>query len=186
MKVGVLPVGSVLPEVLGRIQEAVAEVFPTTDCAVVDECLALPPNAFNMNRRQYHSEGILREIQRYAAAYKGLDRVLGVVDVDMFVEGLNFAFGEATCPGKAALISLWRLRPEFYGAAADGEVFLERTVKEAVHELAHTLGLGHCRNAACVMFFSNSIADTDRKQRLFCGRCSQLVASAVSHLEGIC
>jgi archaemetzincin len=37
--------------------------------------------------------------------------------------------------GRAALISLFRLKPEFYGEPANEELFLERAVKEAVHEL---------------------------------------------------
>jgi len=32
-------------------------------------------------------------------------------------------------------------------------------------------GLGHCRNPGCVMFFSNSILDTDRKSSFFCESC---------------
>jgi archaemetzincin len=44
-------------------------------------------------------------------------------------------------------------------------------VKEAVHELGHTLRLAHCSNAGCVMYFSNSLDDTDRKGDTYCERC---------------
>ena len=48
-------------------------------------------------------------------------------------------------------------------------------LKEAVHELGHTLGLAHCPNAKCVMHFSNSLADTDRKGSVLCPVCQRRV-----------
>jgi archaemetzincin len=87
---------------------------------------------------------------------------------DLYVEGLNFVFGLADSPGKAAVISLHRLH-----ADADGALFRARAVKEAMHELGHTRGLRHCADSRCVMAFSKSLADTDRKGKEFCSRCAQ-------------
>ena len=86
-----------------------------------------------------------------------------MTEVDLYAASLNFVFGEAQCPGKFALISLLRLKPEFYGERADNSLFLERAMKEAVHEVGHMLRLKHDRNPSFVMFFSNSIKDTDQK-----------------------
>jgi len=146
-------------------------ILPKTTCTVISETLPIPEQSFNRARQQYRSDSILRKVSSYAEKEKVLDRVLGIIDVDIFVLELNFVFGEAECPGKAALISLWRLRPEYYGKAPNVELFVERSTKEAVHELGHTLGLKHCSNPFCVMYFSNSIFETDRKQSLFCNKC---------------
>jgi len=171
MKIGILPIRHVDEAVLLRIREGMMRVFPDTTCVVVDEKLPLRETVFDKNRKQYRSNAILSEIQSYAAKKADLNRVLGVVDADIFVPELNFVFGEAACPGKAALISLWRLKPEFYGDAPNMELFSARALKEAVHELGHTLGLRHCSRSLCVMYFSNSISDTDIKQSLFCEQC---------------
>jgi len=171
MKIGILCVGQVEPYVINRVQENLKMTFPKTTCTVISEMMPIPSEAFSDTRQQYRSDIILSRVHSYADKDKASDHVLGIVDVDIFVSQLNFVFGEAECPGKAALVSLWRLRPEFYGEASNMELFLERITKEAVHELGHSLGLGHCSNPFCVMYFSNSIFETDRKQSLFCTKC---------------
>jgi archaemetzincin len=72
---------------------------------------------------------------------------------------------------KRAVIALPRLREEFYGKSADEALFTARAEKEAIHELGHTYGLGHCEDRSCVMSFSNTLADTDYKRSQFCAQC---------------
>ncbi len=182
MKIGILPIGQVNTDILLKLQEKLVQIFPDVKCAVVDARLPVPENAFDKRRKQYRSDVILGKIQVYADRRKGLRSVLGVVDADVFVSELNFVFGEAACPGKAALISLWRLKPEFYGDAGNAELLAARALKEAVHELGHTLGLKHCRHSSCVMHFSNSIFDTDRKQSLFCDECYLQATLSINNL----
>lgn len=140
-------------------------------CTVLPE-ISIPADAYNRLRAQYRVERLL-EATRQAVA----GRVLGVVDLDIYAEGLNFVFGMADSPGRAAVITVTRLR-----ASADEARFQARMLKEAVHELGHTLGLTHCRHAKCVMYFSNTLADTDHKSAEFCAECrARLVALQVDH-----
>lgn len=170
MNIGILRIGQTDLHIISGIQENLNMIFPAT-CTLITENLQTPEEALNKTRGQYHSDIILNIIRNYAEKEKTLDRILGIIDVDIFVSALNFVFGEAECLGKAALISLWRLKPEFYGKASNMDLLVERGTKEAVHELGHTLGLKHCSNPFCVMYFSNSIFETDRKQSLFCNKC---------------
>jgi archaemetzincin len=43
------------------------------------------------------------------------ERVLRLVDLDLYVPDLNFVFGLADPPGRRAVIALPRLRQSFYG-----------------------------------------------------------------------
>lgn len=160
-------------KILHTIKDGLCSILPETECMIVEEAVPLPQKAYDATRRQYHSTTILTVLGDYVKKSR-FGRVLGVADVDLYVPHLNFVFGEAQCPGGAAVISLHRLRPEFYRKPHSEEVFLERSIKEAVHEVGHTLGLGHCGNPRCVMFFSNSIFDTDRKGSALCERCRPL------------
>ncbi len=181
MKVGILPIGKIEPEVLVALEQGIGKIFPDTDCSVMEDSFSLPKQAFDKKRNQYDSNAILNELRDFAEAGR-FHRVLGLVDVDVFSSGLNYVFGEAYVSGRAALISLWRLKPEFYHEIAAPAVFKLRTLKEGLHELGHTLGLVHCPRSFCVMHFSNSIFDTDKKQSLLCDQCYLQASLAISNL----
>ena len=166
----VLPVGEVDQEVLQPICDSLSRLLPGVVETTILDRMEIPAEAFSSRRRQYSSTLILKRMSGSHEKAQG-GRLLGVAEVDLFVPWLNFVFGEAECPGRAGLISLFRLRPEFYGFPADKRLLIDRATKEAVHEFGHTLGLTHCKNSSCVMFFSNNIADTDHKDREFCASC---------------
>jgi len=183
MKVGILQVGQVAPEVLAALAEGLPKVFPDTTATVITDVLPLSQGAFDKKRSQYNSSLLLNEVRVYAAKrQQDFHRVLGVVDADMFAFGLNYVFGEAYALGAAALVSLWRLKPEFCRDQPNKSLYLLRAQKEAVHELGHTLGVKHCPRSLCVMHFSNSIFDTDKKQNLLCDDCYMQAAIAISNL----
>jgi len=130
--------------------------------------IRLPELSYSAGRHQYDAEIIVENIT--GTMPFDAQKLLGVTDVDIFVSGLNFVFGLAA--GNAAVISLARLRPEFYGEKKNEHVFRERALKEAIHELGHTFGLRHCSDITCVMHFSNRLEDTDIKGTGFCEKCS--------------
>ena len=183
MKLAVLGIGQIAPELLAAVQQRLVRVLPDCICSVMGDVLAVPEHAYDRKRNQYNSTVILVDVDSYARGRNGFDRVLGVVDVDVYALGLNYVFGEAYAPGRAGLISLWRLRPEFYHEEANLGLFAIRIVKEAAHEVGHTLGLPHCTHSYCVMHFSNSIFEVDKKQSFFCDQCYLNASTAIVNME---
>ncbi len=166
-----IPIGEIEPDIMEYLSSALEEKFKV-ECSL-GKPLEEPDYAYNRRRKQYLSSPILDELRKKKppkASY-----VLGVIDKDLFVPPLNFIFGEADMIDKVAIISLTRLRQEFYGNPEDEALFKLRALKEAVHELGHTFGLRHCPNPTCVMHFSNSLADTDIKADDFCPDCRSKV-----------
>lgn len=170
------PISKIDPFILDYLEGRIRDIFKTV--IIVGSPLPLPHYAYNDSRGQYHSTKILDEMRKGKASE---NRLLGIIDADLFVLGLNFVFGEAEMVSGVAIIGLTRLRPEFYGGEEDDGIFLQRVLKEAVHELGHTYGLGHCKDARCVMRFSNSISDTDRKDWQFCKKCSVVLKAKMLH-----
>jgi archaemetzincin len=124
-------------------------------------------------RNQHYSTAILQAMQPIAEPGA---RLLAVTSVDLYVPVLTFVFGEAQLSGSCAVVSLHRLREEFYGLPAREELMRERLVKEAVHELGHTFGLRHCDDWRCVMTSSHGVERLDVKGAAFCFLCGRVVA----------
>jgi archaemetzincin len=157
-------IGGVAPEILTHLREVIESTFGCR-CAA-GASLPMPAFAYVPQRNQYSARNILGKLRR-----EGDGRVLGVVDLDLFVPEMNFVFGLADPAGGRAVVALPRLRDSFYGKRENQASFLGRTAKEAIHELGHTYGLEHCMKHSCVMAFSNSLQDTDQKSERFCTRC---------------
>jgi archaemetzincin len=89
---------------------------------------------------------------------------------------LTFVFGEAQLDGNCAVVSMARLKEEFYGLPPREDLLHDRLVKEAAHELGHTFGLRHCGDWRCVMASSHAVERLDIKGAEFCKSCWKAVS----------
>ncbi len=127
---------------------------------------------FDPSRSQYHSSGVLKQMLDDLAAHGDpSDKLIGIVDVDLFIPVLTFVYGEAQLKGRCAVVSTFRLRNELYGLPADERLFRNRIEKECVHEVGHTYGLVHCREIDCVMRSSTYVEEIDLKTAMLCAAC---------------
>lgn len=146
------------------------KIFLPLDFAFLDINLDLQL-FYSKERHQFHSTLILSKILNFFP--EDAEKIVGITDVDIYIPILTFLFGEAQLGGSGALVSTYRLRNEFYGLRKNNQLLYQRTSKEILHELGHTLGLIHCRNYQCVMHPSTYVEDIDLKQARFCGECHE-------------
>jgi archaemetzincin len=126
--------------------------------------------AYDAGRKQYGSIAVLEMLVRLCPDDAG--KLLAVTERDLYVPVLTFVFGQAQLGGRAAVVSLARLRQEFYGLAPNRELFVERAAKEALHETGHLFGLVHCADRSCAMSLATNIRQIDGKQAAFCAPCT--------------
>jgi archaemetzincin len=165
IKIKIVPIGEVPKKFLEDVREELKVPFHMLgDIAVVEK---LPKSAFNGVRKQYRSDLLLDFLEKN---YQG--RIIGITKEDTYTEGLNFVFGQAKVRGRVAVVSIARLDPTFFHSPADEGLLERRAIKEVIHEVGHMLGLTHCNKKGCVMNFSNTIADVDRKTKDLCEMCN--------------
>lgn len=132
--------------------------------------LPLPRKTFNSQRNQYNALDILKFMQSRNLSSSA--KILGVANVDLFIPIFTYVFGEAQLEQSCALVSLWRLSRNRDGSSAPLPLFLERAAKLAVHELAHTFNLPHCKEEDCIMKFLPDLQAVDEQDLILCRYCS--------------
>ncbi|GIQ82108.1 peptidase M54, archaemetzincin, partial [Kipferlia bialata] len=126
---------------------------------------------------QFYAPEILRKVKsilsgrQYSAA-----AVMTTHDI-YHREDWNFVFGLAQ--GGVSIFSFYRFLPSFTGAPEvkhPRDVTLWRSVRTAVHELGHCLGLRHCIYYKCIMNGSNHIDESDSRPLSLCPVCLRKVS----------
>lgn len=144
------------------VDEALAREFPMAIRQAAR--FSIPAPAFDPLRRQYDACRLLEQVSQLRQA--GCTRHVFVVDVDLYAPERDFVFGAADRTTRCAVVSMARLA----GVGLD-----DRLAKEIVHETGHLFGCAHCDDPRCVMYYSRTIADTDRKAASFCAQCRRII-----------
>jgi archaemetzincin len=126
--------------------------------------------AFDADRNQYASVPILEMLLRRCP--EDGDKLLAVTGRDLFIPMLTFVFGHAQLGGSVGIVSLARLRQEFYGLPSDPALFERRLGTEVLHETGHLFGLIHCADRRCAMSLATGVRQIDSKDNAFCPQCA--------------
>ncbi|NLZ29289.1 MAG: archaemetzincin family Zn-dependent metalloprotease [Methanomicrobiales archaeon] len=135
-------------------------------------------DGYDRARNQHDAQKILDRLQDILTRrYEISGPLLLVTPRDLYTSGCNFVFGLARPASGVAVVSTARLRNDYYGRVPDDADLIDRTAKEGAHELGHLLGLGHCENPECVMFRPRSLDELDRKRKMLCSACREMLGS---------
>ena len=141
---------------------------------------AIPADALPRlaHRPQLDADATLDLLEEVAAA--GRDTAVGVTTEDLGHPLFTFFFGRARMGG-AALVSLHRLDPAYYGLPHDGDAVLSRATLECLHELGHVAGLHHCPDYRCVMHFCGDVESLDLRGTHYCAVCVESLPFPLRH-----
>ena len=186
--VGVVPLGEV-PEIALKVIAAHISGYYKLSVQILPP-LGHPDYAFHERRFQYDAGIILKAFE--SIQFEDYEKVIGVLNLDLFVPIFTYVFGEAKQGGKFALVSLFRLDKNPDGHPSPSSLIFERAAKVALHELGHLFNLFHCREKKCLMHFSGGIQDLDETPMYLCRYCSTYLKNRLLRLnllgseEGLC
>jgi len=129
------------------------------------------------DKQQVDAAALLDSIGTYKHRHAIADPVLLVVSQDLFIPRHSFVFGLARQQEGAAVVSAARLGNTYYGRDHCDDDLIDRLSKEGAHEIGHLLGLGHCCDPECIMFKPDTLAELDRKKKMFCPACRKELGS---------
>jgi archaemetzincin len=178
-EIGLAPLDEAAEAVLERILE---ELSRHTELP----CRRLPapaggPSLQVPGRSQVDADRLLERVEAAAAATAPLVVVAGQ---DFGVPLFTFVFGRARLGGRAAVVSLARLRPEFYGLPEDSGLLARRAAAEILHELGHVAGRAHCADRSCLMSFASSVEAADERGLGFCAECAAALPHGLARPRG--
>lgn len=175
--IAIQPLGGVRGDVVEVVAANLKAFFQIPTQVFLDQ--PLPDGAHNPHRGQYNCYPILKFLgtQKPDHAVK----IVGVADVDLFIPILTHVFGEAELGGHATVISTYRLDKDEKPVLPN--CLYDRAAKIAVHEVAHTFRLPHCKEEDCIMNSFPVISHIDDKPVHFCRYCLTFLKDAYEELE---
>lgn len=127
--------------------------------------------AYNSKRNQYLAEDIIQEVGKIKS--QEYEKWLLIVDVDLYTRDSDFVCGLA-CPNTGiSIISVNRLKQQFYSLEENERIFSTRLKKVATHEIGHLFNLDEfCHTKKCVIQCSYPL---DIRDSYLCESCKRFL-----------
>jgi archaemetzincin len=174
-KIVVVPMGEVDFMLVNKLASNIGPIFGRS--VDILKGMKMPEEAFNVIRNQYYAQVLLSKIERTKANSR--EKVLAICEEDLYLPDESYIMGWVDQLSGTSVVSLYRIRQEFYGLPEDESKIYPRLYKEAVHRLAHLFDLTECRNPKCVNYYSQIMLDIDNKSDKFCDICRRHLTNVV-------
>ena len=151
------------------------------------DALILPPMehpiyAYNERRHQYDAGVMITAME--SLSFPQCDKIIGVVDLDLFIPIFVHVLGEARQGSRAAVVSIYRLKSPSSTSQEGLNLQMERAAKVALHELGHLYDLHHCMDSLCLMHFSGGLEALDQTPLYLCRYCSIYLRGTLGAKKG--
>ena len=176
-RIGVLALGQLPAQALDIISSQIKDhldVMPR-----ILPALDNPEYAFNDKRFQYDAGIVIDALE--SMQFNDVEKVIGVMDMDLFIPIFTHVYGEARQGGTCAVVSLFRLKESTDGAVPPAVLIYKRAAKVALHELGHLFNLLHCENKECLMHFSGCVKELDDSSSALCEYCAIFLQDKLRH-----
>ena len=161
------------PALAREVVAAVSRRVPVP-CRIVPAPLAFAAADWAIEgRTQLDADRLLRALEEAAPPRPRL--LVALTSLDLGNPIFTFFFGRARRHGRAALVSLARLSPAFYGLPDDPPTTARRAVLEVLHEVGHLAGLAHCDDHGCLMKVTHGVEGIDNRGASLCDACAALL-----------
>src|SRR5512137_815292 len=114
-KIVVVPMGEVDFMLVNRLASNIGPVFNRS--VDILKGMKMPTEAYNVIRNQYYAQVILAKLERTKANSR--EKVLAVCEEDLYMPDDSFVMGCVDRLSGTAVLSLFRVRQEFYGLPED-------------------------------------------------------------------
>jgi len=166
-KIVLVPLGEVDFILVNRLATSIGPVFNRS--VDILKGMKVPEESYNVVRGQNYATVLLNKLERVKSSHR--EFILGLLEEDIYLPDEPFVIGHSDTVSRTAIVSLFRIRQEFYGLPEDEKKVFSRVYKQSIYHMAPLFNIPACRNPKCVNYYSQKMFDIDTKGQRFCDIC---------------
>lgn len=174
-KIVLVPLGEIDFLLVNRLATNIGPVFDRS--VDILKGMKVPEESYNVIRGQNYASVISNKLERVKANQR--EFIVGLLEEDIYLPDEAYIIGQSDTVSRTAVISLYRIRHEFYGLPENEKKIFSRLFKQTIFHISPLFELSSCRNPRCINYFSQKMFDIDSKGEKFCGICERKLTGKI-------